>query len=276
MRTGLASVTAVRASASACLRACSISCSRGREHLDGLGDQSRSCRLPCDRPVRARARPDRPRARPRARTSALPNTSISTAPPRSSSVANIIGSPLRVRIRLASTMIPPTVTQSLSRRSASAGQLSSRCGRAAISRSGLSGCAETNRPIASFSTASSSRLLELLGRDRRVGGRANAPPGRAGARRAHRAGSPPTRRVTRDAGRGCATRIGFEVEDRALTDLRVLLGLLARGLRLLEHREHALAAGPGGAERAALDQRLDRLLVDRAAVHALAEVPQRA
>ena len=31
----------------------------------------------------------------------------------------------------------------------------------------------------------------------------------------------------------------------------------------------------GRAERAALDQRLDRLLVDRAAVDALAEVPQR-
>ena len=87
--------------------------------------------------------------------SALPNTSISTAPSRSSSVANIMWSPLRVRMRLASVMIPPTVTQSLSRRSASAEIGQSTRARSA-SRSGFSGCAETNSPIASFSAASSS------------------------------------------------------------------------------------------------------------------------
>ena len=37
-----------------------------------------------------------------------------------------------------------------------------------------------------------------------------------------------------------------------------------------------LRRGAGGAEGAALDQGLDRLLVDRAAVDPLAEVPQRA
>ena len=68
---------------------------------------------------------------------------------------------------------------------------------------------------------------------------------------------------------------GGQVEDRALADQRVQLGLLPRGLGLLEHREHPLAARAGRAEGAALDQRLDRLLVDRAGVDALAEVPQR-
>jgi hypothetical protein len=66
-----------------------------------------------------------------------------------------------------------------------------------------------------------------------------------------------------------------EVEDRALADLRVELGLLPGALRGLEHLEHAAPAGPGRPERPALDQRLDRLLVDGAAVDALAEVPQR-
>src|SRR5271168_2824821 len=74
---------------------------------------------------------------------------------------------------------------------------------------------------------------------------------------------------------GRRARIVVEVEDRALADERILLDLLARPLGLLEHLEHALAARSGRAERAALDQRLDRLLVDRSAVHALAEIPQR-
>src|SRR6185503_2818158 len=63
-----------------------------------------------------------------------------------------------------------------------------------------------------------------------------------------------------------------EVEDRALPDLRVELGLLTRALRLLEHDEHAAPARAGRAERPALDQRLDRLLVDLLAVDARAEV----
>src|ERR1700704_5090752 len=66
-----------------------------------------------------------------------------------------------------------------------------------------------------------------------------------------------------------------QVEDRALTDQGVLLGLLSGALRLLEHRQHALATRACRAERTALDQGLDRLLVYRAVVDALAEVPQR-
>ena len=93
------------------------------------------------------------------------------------------------------------------------------------------------------------RALELVDRDRRVrrrGERRGAAVGRA------------------------------EVEDRALADLGVELGLGARALRGLQHLEHPAARGAGGAEGAAHDQRLDRLLVDRAAVDALAEVPQAA
>ncbi len=69
---------------------------------------------------------------------------------------------------------------------------------------------------------------------------------------------------------------GIQVENRPLTDLRVLLDLLAGSLGLLEHRQHALAGGFCGAEGPTLDQRLDRLLVDRPVIHTLAEVPQRA
>ncbi len=65
-----------------------------------------------------------------------------------------------------------------------------------------------------------------------------------------------------------------EVEDRALADQRVLLGLLPGALGLLEHVSMPLRRGAGGAEGAALDQRLDRLLVHRAAVDPGAEVPQ--
>src|SRR4051812_49051874 len=65
-----------------------------------------------------------------------------------------------------------------------------------------------------------------------------------------------------------------EVEDRGLPDLRVELRLGAGRLRRLQHVEHALARRAGGAEAAALDQRLDRALVHAAGVHALAEVPQ--
>ncbi len=72
---------------------------------------------------------------------------------------------------------------------------------------------------------------------------------------------------------GDGARLGCEVEDRALADLGVLLSLLASPLGLLQHGQHALARGAGRAQRAALEERLDRLLVDRAAVDALAEVP---
>src|ERR1019366_971022 len=104
-------------------------------------------------------------------------------------------------------------------------------------------------------------LLELLHRNRRVD-RAPEPErcdvlsGRCRARGGGRVGG----------------SLFLEIEDRALTHLGVLLGLLAVGLRFLEDLQHPLAAGTGRAERATLDQRLDRLLVDRAVVHALAEV----
>src|SRR4051794_19125669 len=82
------------------------------------------------------------------------------------------------------------------------------------------------------------------------------------------------------SGRAVGARAGIvpaeaEVEDRALPDLRVLLGLLAGRLGLLQHRQHALARRAGRAERAALDERFDRLLVDGTTVDALAEVPDR-
>src|SRR5262249_46213239 len=67
----------------------------------------------------------------------------------------------------------------------------------------------------------------------------------------------------------------IEVEDRPLADLRVELGLLAGCLCAFEHREHALARRAGRPERAALDERLDRLLVDGPRVDPCAEVPQR-
>ena len=114
-----------------------------------------------------------------------------------------------------------------------------------------------NSPIASFSTASSSACSNSSEEIGGWTGRASPEPAGAAVARSRR----------------CA---GFgQVEDRALADQRVLLDLLAGRLRLLEHVQHALAARPGRAERAALDQRLDRLLVDRAVVDALAEVPQR-
>src|SRR5688572_2777347 len=65
------------------------------------------------------------------------------------------------------------------------------------------------------------------------------------------------------------------VEDRPLAELRVLLRLRARALRLRQDLEHSRARGAERVERARLDEALDRALVDRAAVHALAEVPDR-
>src|ERR1700688_649842 len=97
----------------------------------------------------------------------------------------------------------------------------------------------------------------------------------------HRAAETERRGALGAHGRASATlapvawRVFLEIEDRALTDQRILLDLLTSPLSLLEHAQHALATRSGRAERAALDQRLDCLLVDRAVVHALAEVPDR-
>ncbi len=111
------------------------------------------------------------------------------------------------------------------------------------------------RPIASFSTASnwgwSNSSLEIGG----WLGRSRLEPGPALAAAPWRRGG------------------GVEVEDRPLPHERVLLRLLPRRLRGFEHFEHPLAGRAGGAERAALDERLDRLLVDSTGIHALAEVP---
>ena len=132
---------------------------------------------------------------------------------------------------------------------------SSRPAPPARSRTALSGCSEMNRPSASFSTASScARSNSSAG----IGGW-------AGANGLRRAGRSPL----------AAEPVAAEVEDRALADLGVLLGLLARALRGFEHDQHPLARGAGGVEGAALDQRLDRALVHGPGVHALAEVPQR-
>jgi hypothetical protein len=67
-------------------------------------------------------------------------------------------------------------------------------------------------------------LLELAGGDRRMTRPQQAGAGRGGT-----------------ASRRPAAGGAVEVEDRALPDLGVLLGLLAGGLGLLEHGEHALA-----------------------------------
>ena len=115
----------------------------------------------------------------------------------------------------------------------------------------MSGWAEMKTPIASFSAASSSGWSNSSGG---IGGCCGA---------ANAAAAPPS-----------ASAVA-EIEDRALADLRVLLLLGAGALRLLEHGEHPLARRAGRAERAALDQRLDRPLVDRRAVDAAAEVPDR-
>ena len=167
-------------------------------------------------------------------------------------MANIIGSPFFVRIFLAWVMMPPAVTQSPSLWSGSEASGASTAARSA-SRTSLSGCAEMKSPMASFSMASSSACSNSSGG---IGGCCGAMKGDGGARVA------------------AAAEVA-EVEDAPLADLGVELRLLARGLRLLEHAEHALARGAGGAEGAALDERLDRALVDRARVDAGAEVPDR-
>ena len=253
---------AARSAATAGLASCSARPRRPprRSARNGrsAGRRCRSSRGPCGRRGRARARSSRRRARPRRSASALPNTSSSTDASRSSSVANIIGSPFLVRIRLVCGDHPadrdPVAV-------AAAGQL----GQRAVDRRAQRGADLLERvggdeqPDRLLLGRQQLGAVELDRRDRRVA------RGRERRSRRSAATSPPV-------GRGGSA--GIEVEDRALADQRVLLGLLARALGLLEHRQHALAGGAGRAERAALDQRLDRLLVDRAAVDARAEVEQ--
>ena len=86
---------------------------------------------------------------------AFSKTTISTEPSRSSSVANIIVVPVRVRIFLDSVIMPPTFTQSPSRWSITCAVEQSALTFSA-SRTRLSGCSEMKMPIDSFSRASSS------------------------------------------------------------------------------------------------------------------------
>jgi hypothetical protein len=77
--------------------------------------------------------------------------STDTSPPsRSSRVANIIGSPFFVRIRLHSAIMPPTVTQSPSFLAARSASEQSTFARSA-GRTSLSGWLDRNSPSVSFS-----------------------------------------------------------------------------------------------------------------------------
>ena len=223
-----------RASTSSCV---------GLERRRRPGRRRRPCRRPCARSARGRARPRRPPAR--SRTPPAPSRRRSARPcPRGRRAwRTSSSSPVRVRIFLrlrddAADRDPLAVLALVEL--ARAARRPSAC---SASRTCLSGCAEMNRPIDSFSIASSSCCSNSSGGIGGCDGRGERRGGAVAVRR---------RRPPR-------------VEDRALADLRVLLGLLPGGLRLLEHGEHALARRAGRAERAALDQRLDRLLVDRAA-----------
>ena len=232
------------------LLAARTSSSVGLEQVDLLGDDAGLLAILVVDPAAHEDDRVGARAPPRGRPAPCRTRSTSIAASRSSSVANIIGSPFLVRIRLAAVIIPPTVTQSPSRRSASSTSAAVDLGaqRRADLLERVRGDEQADRLLLGGQQLGA---IELLGGDRRMAGARRTP-----ARPAPSAG------------------VGAEVEDRALADERVLLGLLARPLGLLEHREHALARVAGRAEGAALDQRLDRLLVDRAVVDAGAEVPQ--
>ena len=88
----------------------------GPKGLDGLRDDRRSpSSFWSTRPRTEHDRVDRER-RPRASRAPSPNTISSTWPSRSSSVANIMSVPERVRILRACVTIPPIVTLALSAR----------------------------------------------------------------------------------------------------------------------------------------------------------------
>ena len=149
-------------------------------------------------------------------------------------------------------MIPPTVTHSPSRRSAScaSGQSTLSSHRLAHGLERVRGDEQADRLLLDREQLG---LLELLAG---IGGWLG---------RGERAAAPLPAPVV-----GAA-----EVEDRALADQRVLLRPPARPPAPARAPQHPLARRAGRAERAALDERLDRLLVDGAVVDALAEVPDR-
>ena len=74
---------------------------------------------------------------------------------------------------------------------------------------------------------------------------------------------------------GVSAEPPVEVEDGSLATARVLLVLLSGRLRLGEHLEHPPPRRPGRVESPALHQALDRPLVDRPRVDAVAEIPDR-
>src|SRR6266566_1959342 len=75
--------------------------------------------------------------------------------------------------------------------------------------------------------------------------------------------------------RRVAARFVAEVEDRALAEQLVGLLFLSPGERLLEAFQHPAARRVGRIECAALDERLERALVDGLRVDAFREVPDR-
>ena len=87
------------------------------------------------------------------------------------------------------------------------------------------------------------------------------PPGSAGS----------ARRGPRAAARPASSRSKIDPWPESASSC----AFCARRLRLAEHVQHALARRAGRVERAALDQALDRLLVDGARVDPRAEVPDR-
>ena len=131
--------------------------------------------------------------------------SISTWPSRSSSVANIIGSPDFVRMRFACVISPPTVTHAPSGFDATLGEraVDALAQQVAHLRERMAGEEDAERLLLHREQLDA---LELLGRAA--------------------AGSAPPR------GRREPPPAGVEVEDRALARQRVLLRLRARGLRL--------------------------------------------
>ena len=139
-------------------------------------------------------------------------TSSSTWPSRSSSVANIIGSPFFVRMRLHSAIMPPTVTHSPSPFSARSFRPHSTFARRArphlLQR--VRGEEEAERLLLP--------LVELLAV---VGG------GRHG-----------WVLLAERIGPAACDRLGV-VEDRPLAELRVLLRLRAGALRLRQDPEHS-------------------------------------
>ena len=177
-----------------------------------LDDERRSWPRPCGR--RAADEHDRVDAEraPRTRPAPCRRRGSRPTPSRSSSVANIMGSPFARADLLGLRDDPadrhPVAVLALGELGERAVDL--RAQRLAHLLERVRGDEQADRLLLDGQQLG---LVELLGRDRRVRGAANGGPRRRRRR-----------------------RVVAEVEDRALADLRVLLGLLPGALRLLEHR----------------------------------------